>query len=45
MNDNYILIEEIKGNKDLHEIAKKIHFENGMGIYQKLQHEGNLLMK
>lgn len=35
INDNYILIEEIKGNKDLHEIAKKIHFEDGMGYLPK----------
>ena len=33
--DNYILIEDIKGNKDLHEIAKKIHFEDGMGYLPK----------
>ncbi len=35
MNDNYILIEKIKGNKDLHKIAKRIHFEDGMGYLPK----------
>ena len=35
MNDNYILIEKIKGNKDLHKTAKKIHFEDGMGYLPK----------
>lgn len=35
INDNYILIEKIKGNKDLHEIARKIHFEDGMGYLPK----------
>jgi len=35
MKDNYILIEKIKGNKDLHEIAKAIHFEDGMNYLPK----------
>lgn len=35
MNDNYILTEKLKGNKDLHEIAKKIHFEDGMNYLPK----------
>lgn len=33
--DDYILIENIKGNKDLHEIAKKIKFEDGYGYLPK----------
>lgn len=33
--NDYILIEKIKGNKDLHEIAKKIKFEDGYGYLPK----------
>ena len=35
MNSDYIKVEQIKGNSDLHIIARKIGFENGLNYIQK----------
>lgn len=35
MNADYIMVEQIKGNPDLHIIARKIGFENGQNYIQK----------
>ena len=35
MNPDYIKVEQIKGNNDLHIIARKIGFENGQNYIKK----------
>ncbi len=35
MREDYILIEELKGNEDLHKIAKEILFEDKSCCMQK----------
>lgn len=35
MEADYIMVEQIKGNSDLHIIARKIGFENGQNYIQK----------